>query len=83
MRRFCAVLAVVGTVGWLATPAGAVPRHIHFLTTPGTTTAIATGVSEHAPCTAFLNLHENVHLGVFLGGQFPNTVSTQIIPGTC
>jgi hypothetical protein len=40
-------------------------------------------VSNRAPCTAFLNLHENVHVGVFLGGQFPNTVTVQFIEGTC
>jgi hypothetical protein len=49
----------------------------------GGTHEIAGGVSNRAPCTAFLNLHENVHVGVFLGGQFPNTVTVQFIEGTC
>jgi hypothetical protein len=83
MRRFLVLLTAVGTLAWLAAPAQAVTRHIHSLTTPGTTTEIAGGVSEQAPCTAFLNLHENVHLGVFLGGQFPNTVTVEFIEGTC
>jgi hypothetical protein len=83
MRRFVVLLTAVGALALLAAPAQAVTRHIHSLTTPGTTTEIAIGVSEHAPCTAFLNLHENVHVGVFLGGQFPNTVTVQFIEGTC
>jgi hypothetical protein len=28
-------------------------------------------------------LHENVHIGVFLGDQFPNTVTVEFIEGTC
>jgi hypothetical protein len=56
---------------------------LHSLTTAGGTHEIAGGVSNRAPCTAFLNLHENVHVGVFLGGQFPNTVTVQFIDGTC
>ena len=83
MRRFLVLLMAVGAIAWLAAPAQAVPRHIHSLTTPGTTTEIAGGVSEQAPCTAFLSLHENVHLDVFLGGQFPNTVTVEFIEGTC
>ena len=83
MRRLAVLLIAVGVLAWLAAPAQAVQRHIHSLTTPGTTTEIAGGVSEEAPCTAFLNLHENVHLSVFLGGQFPNTVTVEFIEGTC
>ena len=83
MRHFLVLLIAVATFALLAAPAYAVQRHIHSLTTPGGTHAIASGVSEHAPCTAFLNLHENVHVGVFLGGQFPNTVTVEFIEGTC
>lgn len=41
------------------------------------------GASEQAPCRAFLNPHENMHLGVFLGGQFPNRVTVEFIEGSC
>ena len=65
----------------VAAPAGAVPRHIHSVTTPGGTTEFGAGVSTNAPCVAFLNLHFNVHLGAFQ--QNPNTVSVQVIGPDC
>ena len=83
MRQFLVFLMVVATFALVAAPASAVTRHVHLLTTPGGTHAIAGGVSNHAPCTAFLNFHEGVHVGVFLGGQFPHTVTPQFISGTC
>lgn len=83
MRQFLVFLVVAATFAFVVAPASAVTRHVHFLTTPGGTHAVAAGVSEHAPCTAFLNLHEGVHLSVFLGGQFPHTVTAQFIEGTC
>jgi hypothetical protein len=80
MRRFalCAIIALA-----MAAPAGAVPRHIHSITTPGGTTEFGAGVSTNAPCVAFLNLHFNVHVGVFLEGDNPNAISIQGISGTC
>jgi hypothetical protein len=83
MRQFLVLLIAVATFALVAAPAYAVQRHVHSLTTPGGTHEIAGGVSNHAPCTAFLNLHENVHVAVFLGGQFPNTVTVEFIEGTC
>jgi hypothetical protein len=85
VRKAFLVVTLAAGLTIEALPASAeVPRHIHNLTTPGTTTAIATGVSENAPCTAFLNFHENVHLGVFAepGGN-PNTVAPTLIGGEC
>jgi hypothetical protein len=80
MRR----LAVLGTIAValaVAGPAAAqtVPRHVHSITTPAGTHEFGAGVSHHAPCVAFVNLHMNVHLGAF--GPNPNGVSIQLIPG--
>lgn len=82
MRR-SAVLAVIALALATAGPAGAIPRHIHMITTPGGTHSFGAGVSENAPCVAFMNLHMNVHVGVFLAGDNPNGVSTVGIPGVC
>jgi hypothetical protein len=80
MRRFVYLTTLVLALA-LAGPAGAIPRHIHSITTPGGSTEFGVGVSEHAPCVAFLNLHMNVHLGAF--GPNPNEVSVQFIDGAC
>jgi hypothetical protein len=82
MRRFalCGVLVFALAA---ASPAGAVPRHVHSVTTPGGTQEIGGGVSFEAPCVAFLNLHENVHLAVFASGTNPNAISVEFISGTC
>jgi hypothetical protein len=80
MRR----LAFIGTIALalaVATPAAAIPRHVHSITTPAGTTEFGGGVSNSAPCVAFLNLHENVHLGAFEPN--PNTVTVEFIDGVC
>jgi hypothetical protein len=82
MRRFVLFGVLVGALA-AASPAGAVPRHVHSITTPAGTHEFAGGVSFHAPCTAFLNLHENVHLAVFASGTNPNGISVEFIDGTC
>jgi hypothetical protein len=82
MRRF-ALLATVALSLAAAAPAGAVPRHVHSITTPGGTHEFGAGVSEQAPCVAFLNLHFNVHVAVFMAGDNPNTVTIRGIPGEC
>jgi hypothetical protein len=56
---------------------------VHSITTPGGTHEFGGGVSTQAPCVAFLNLHENVHLGVFVAGDNPNGISVEFISGTC
>jgi hypothetical protein len=53
---------------------------VHSIATPGGTHEFGTGVSLNAPCVAFLNLHENVHLDVFLAGDNPNGISVEFIP---
>jgi hypothetical protein len=83
MRRASVVLAFVATLGVLATPAVAVPRHEHHLETPGTTTTIAGGVSHNAPCIAFVTFHESVHLAVLAAEGFPLTVTVTFIDGEC
>jgi hypothetical protein len=82
MRRFalCGMLVLALAA---ASPAGAVPRHVHSITTSGGTHEFGGGVSFHAPCVAFLNLHENVHLAVFASGDNPNPISVEFIDGTC
>jgi hypothetical protein len=80
MRGFVYLATLVLALA-LAGPAGAIPRHIHSITTPAGTHEFGAGVSEQAPCVAFLNLHMNVHLGAF--GPNPNGVSVQFIDGVC
>ena len=70
MRRTllaCLMAALLLTVS--GTALGSEPpvtRHLHWLTTPsGKSHVIARGVTYHAPCVAFLNLHEIVHETVF------------------
>jgi hypothetical protein len=82
MRRF-AFLATIVLALAVAAPASALDRHVHSITTPGGTTEFGAGVSNNAPCVAFLNLHENVHLAVFLAGDNPNAISVQFISGVC
>jgi hypothetical protein len=65
MRAFIAalILALASTLAG-ATPALAdVPVHLHCLTTPGTTTAIAGGLTANAPHDAFTAFHFQVHVG--------------------
>jgi hypothetical protein len=67
MRRLVYLTTLVLALA-VAAPAGAVPRHIHQITTPGGTHELGAGASENAPCVAFLNLHFNVHVGVSVAG---------------
>jgi hypothetical protein len=84
MRRLALVLVVAGVLGLSASPASAVQRHVHNLTTPnGKSHSVAGGVSLQAPCTAFLNFHNNVHIGVFLAGKNPNSLTPTFIAGEC
>jgi hypothetical protein len=83
MRRF-ALLATIALALGAAAPASAqqpVQRHVHSIATPGGTHEFGAGVSLNAPCVAFLNLHGNVHLAVFVAGDNPNGVSVEFIPG--
>jgi hypothetical protein len=83
-RRLSVALAIgAGVLIMSASPSGAVPEHLHCVTTPGGTHAIAGGVTNHAPHdTAFHNLHGNVHLGAFATNPIDIAVdSTQ--PYTC
>jgi hypothetical protein len=81
MRRFALLLATIALALGAAAPAGAVQRHVHSITTPGGTHEFGGGASLNAPCVAFLNLHENVHLAVFAAGDNPNGISVEFIPG--
>jgi len=59
-----------------ATPALAdVPVHLHCLATPGTTTAIAGGLTANAPHDAFTGFHFQVHLGALANPTNPVSVS--------
>ena len=82
MRRFVYLGTVVLALA-MAGPAGAVPRHIHSIITPGGTTEFGAGASTNAPCVAFLNLHFNVHVGVFMAGDNPNGLTVQVIGPDC
>jgi hypothetical protein len=82
MRRF----ALIGTIALalaVVAPAGAthtsLQRHVHSITSPGGTTDFGGGVSNNAPCVAFLNLHFNVHIGVFVQGDNPNQLGVDFI----
>jgi hypothetical protein len=82
VRRFAFFATMVLALA-AAAPAGALDRHVHSITTPGGTTEFGAGVSHNAPCVAFLNLHQNVHVAVFLAGDNPNAISVQGISGSC
>jgi hypothetical protein len=84
MRRVALLLVVAAVLGLSATSANAVPRHVHNLaTSSGQSHPIAGGVSLHAPCTAFLNFHNNVHLDVFAAGKNPHSLTPTFIAGEC
>jgi|SRR5919109_2380331 hypothetical protein len=78
MRRLVGVVGAAAALAVGATPAygQGLPRHTHPLTTPsGDAHLIARGVSSHAPCTAFVQFHFNVHRGVFgVSEAGPNNV---------
>ncbi|HET9808277.1 MAG TPA: hypothetical protein VFQ66_01180 [Candidatus Limnocylindria bacterium] len=85
MRGFIAalILALASTlVG--ATPALAdVPVHLHCLTTPGGTHAIAGGLTANAPHDAFTGFHFKVHLGALTNPNNPVTVAATSPTGSC
>ena len=85
MRRFVlAVLALSILVLGAAAPAQAqVPRHLHCMTTSsGSTHAIAGGLTQNAPQSAFETFHFGVHLAVFVEGPNPHTLMPSFT-GTC
>jgi hypothetical protein len=83
MRKLAITVAALGGLAVIPAPASAVPLHLHCLTTPGGTHAIAGGVTANAPHnTAFHNFHNNVHTGAF-AGQNPNTVTATAPTGSC
>lgn len=74
IRRTLALVAIgVGGVLVAAGSTGAVPEHLHCITTPnGETHAIAGGVTNHAPHDpAFHNFHGHVHMGAFATNPIP------------
>ena len=85
MRGFIValILALASTlVG--ATPALAdVPVHLHCLTTPGGTHAIAGGLTANAPHDAFTGFHFKVHLGALTNPNNPVTVAATSPTGSC
>jgi hypothetical protein len=84
MRRIVVVIAAVTGLALMPASASAVPAHLHCLTTPGGTHSIARGVTLNAPHeSAFHNLHENVHVDVFVAGQNPNTLIAISPTGSC
>ena len=64
MRAFTAalILAVAATLIGASPAVAQAPLHLHCLTTPGTTTAIAGGLTANAPDSAFQHFHHQVHL---------------------
>jgi hypothetical protein len=84
MRRIALVGLVMGALAVAAAPAEAqVPRHLHCLTNAsGETHAIARGLTANAPQAAFETFHFGVHLGVFVEGPNPHTL-TPSFTGAC
>ena len=77
------ILALASTLGG-ATPALAdVPTHLHCLTTPGTTTAVAGGLTANGPHDAFTRFHFQVHLGAFANPSNPVSVAATSPTGSC
>ncbi|HKY50475.1 MAG TPA: hypothetical protein VJP45_04395 [Candidatus Limnocylindria bacterium] len=64
------------------TPALAVDRHLHCLTTPGGTTTIAAGLTANGPQAAFDQFHFQVHFGALANPNNPVTVAG-IFTGSC
>jgi hypothetical protein len=80
MRRFGVAVLVGSALALASAPAMAqappLERHLHTLETSNEKThVIAAGVTENAPCGAFLNFHGNVHFGVFVFGNNPHDVT--------
>lgn len=85
--RTLIVALLLGLCGTLvsASPALAVPLHLHCLHTPGTVTAIAGGVTANAPHDAFDTFHANVHQGAFVDNSpsSPVFITTTSPTGSC
>jgi hypothetical protein len=56
------ILALASTLIGASPAVAQAPLHLHCLTTPGTTTAIAGGLTANAPDAAFQHFHHQVHL---------------------
>ncbi len=82
------VMALILAGSWLvlgATPAAGVTLHLHCLHTPGTVTAIASGLTANGPHAAFDTFHANVHLGAFVNNSPSSSVfiTTTTPSGSC
>jgi hypothetical protein len=84
MRKLLLATGMAGVLLTVAPPVSAqVPLHLHCLTNPAGTHAVAGGLTANAPQHAFENFHFNVHLDVFMFGSNPNTVSPVPPTATC
>ncbi len=82
------IVAIALALGWTisaASPAHAVPIHLHCLTNPGGTHAIAGGLTANGPQKAFDNFHWYVHLGAFANNsaESPVTLAATSPTGSC
>ena len=87
-KKVLAFVFAAAVVGSMAVPllggggtALAVPLHQHLLDTPGAidikvAQGLCTAAAHGQHDTAFHNFHSNVHVGVFIAGNNPNTVTT-------
>jgi hypothetical protein len=83
MRRVMLAGLVLGALAAAAPAEAQVPRHLHCLTNAsGETHAIAGGLTANAPQSAFETFHFGVHVGVFMQGPNPHTL-TPSFTGTC
>ena len=83
MRRILVAGILAGALTLAAQAQAQVPRHLHCLTnSSGTTHAIAGGLTENAPQSAFETFHFGVHLDVFMAGPNPHTL-TPSFTGSC
>jgi hypothetical protein len=84
MRAFIAALMLaLASVLVGSTPVLADHTHLHCLTTPGTVTAIAGGLTANAPHDAFSRFHTQVHLGAFAISTNPVSVVPTSPTGSC
>jgi hypothetical protein len=83
MRRVVLAGVLAGALA-LAAPANAqVPRHLHCMTNAsGNTHAIAGGLTQNAPQSAFEGFHFGVHLAVFVNGPNPHALMPSFT-GSC
>jgi hypothetical protein len=83
MRLAVLVGVLAGALVLVAPAQGQVPRHLHCLeNASGSTHAIARGLTANAPQAAFETFHFGVHLGVFVQGPNPHTL-TPSFTGSC